>query len=320
MNASVPPPGVAPPPSGGAPTPSGPPTKTVRARARRSVPRQLIAGVGLVAVALAVFVVFAATSSHAVDPVAQAASVSSNAPGYRVNLSFTITSSQLGAPVSGSGTAVVDPPDHAASMSLEMDMSQDPEAVQELGTSTMQLGMVLDGQDLYVKLPQAIVNQLPSLGGKAWVEESLAKATALPGLSSLGGDPATSDPGAILQELRAGADNVTDEGQQQVDGVQTTHYGGEINLDRLLGNLPSGDRAALEQLTQGQGVPIDVWIDAHDLVRRVVMSITLNAPNGPSLQETATTDITDYGPQPRPTPPPPGQVTDGSSIDGGLAG
>jgi hypothetical protein len=317
----VPPPGFVPPPStgGGTPAPSDPPTETVGAGSRRFRPHHVIAaGIGLVAAAAAVFVVFAATNSQSVDPIAQAASVSSDASGYRMNLGFTITSSQLGGPISASGSAVVDPPDHAASMSLDMDLSQEPQAVAALGSSTMRLGMVLVGQDLYVRLPQAIVGHLPSLGGKPWVEENLGHAIGLPGLSSLGSDPGTSDPGAILKELRAGADSVTDEGQQRVDGVQTTHYWGELSFEPLLGNLPAADRAVVQQLTQGQGVPIDVWIDAHDLVRRVVMSLTLNAPDGVSLQETATTDITDYGPQPRPMAPPPDQVTDGSSISTGL--
>jgi hypothetical protein len=305
---SVPPPGYVPPPDRGE---VGEPA--VLAPAQRRVPRKLIAaGVGLAAAVAAVLVVFGSSSSQAVDPIAQAATVSSSAPGYRMDMSFTITSAQLGTPISGSGSAIIDPPDRAASMSIAMDV---PQAAGALGTSTLQMGMVLDGETVYVKLPQLLVSQVPTLDGKPWIEENLSKAGNVPGLSSVGDDPEWGDPGAVLKELRGGAGGIVDEGQQRVDGVHTTHYHAELDLARLVPNLPS---ALVKQLTPGEVVPVDVWIDAHNLVRRVVTSLTLNVPNGPSLQETATSDLTDYGPQPRPTPPPADQVTAASAA--GLAG
>ena len=79
----------------------------------------------------------------------------------------------------------------------------------------------------------------------------------------------------------------------------TTHYAATVSLDRLFGKLATLDKAVLQQIIPGQDVPIDVWIDARNLVRRVVMTLTIDVPNGPSMQETATADITDYGPQPR---------------------
>jgi hypothetical protein len=167
-----------------------------------------------------------------------------------------------------------------------------------------------------VKFPRSLVNRLPSLGGKPWLEENLTSVAGVPGVSSLGYDPSMSDPSAVLRELNTGAGSVVNEGQQVLDGVQSTHYHARLGVDRLLGKLPPAARALLGQIMQGQGVPIDVWIDAHNLVRRVVMSLALGAPSGPSLHETATADFSDYGPQPRPTPPPADQVTDGSSVAG----
>ena len=293
--------------------PDAPATSTAPARSRRPLPSKLLAAVGgLVLAAVAALVLFG-PSSQATDPIAQAATSSANSPGYRMNLSLSLTSPQSSTPITATGSAVVDPPDHAASMSLSIDMSQIPLFSESTGDSTMQMAMVLDGANYYMKLPQAIVDQLPSLGGKPWVEVNVAKAADL---SSLG-DSLTSDPSQTLQELRAGADNITDEGQQQVDGVQTTHYQAEVNLDRLVPGLPS---SLAKQLTQDQDVPIDVWIDAHNLVRRVVTTLTLGGSTGSSLQEIATADFTDYGPQPRPTPPPPDQVTSGSSLGGSLSG
>lgn len=322
VSASMPPPGYVPPPSGGGPTSIPRASATVPARSRPPGPRRLIgAGLGLAAAVAAVLVLFGSASSQVTDPIAQAATVSSNAPGYRMNLSLTMTSPAFSAPILASGSAVVDPRDHAVSMSIAFDFSQLPQVAQSLGSTTMQMRMLLDGQVMYMKLPQTILNAAPTLAGKPWIKVNLAKVTGIPGLSSLGNDPTTNDPSQMLQYLRAASDGVTAEGQQQVDGVQTTHYLAQLSLDRLPGGLPPADQAAIQQAlsklrqaTQSQDLPVEVWIDAHHLVRRMAMSIALNPPTGPALQETATADMSDYGPQPRPTPPPADQVKDLSSL------
>lgn len=307
----MPPPGYTPPPdAGGAPLPA---PAEPRRRQRFATRRLIAAGVALVAAVVVAFVALGSSSNPAVDPIAQAATVSANAPGYRMELSYMITSPQLGAPITASGSAVVDPPDHAASMSLTM---QVPQGSLPVGTSTMQMGMVLDGQHVYVKLPQALASLIPSLGDKPWVEVNAAKASGLPGLSSLGDTSSSTDPGEMLQELRAHADSVTDEGPQQVDGVQTTHYLAEFDLGQLLPNLPSAERSLLQKLIQSQNITMDVWIDSHHLVRRMVMFLALSVGTEASIQESVTANFSDYGPQPRPTPPPADQVTDANSLAG----
>ena len=265
--------------------------------------------------AAAVVAAFLLLGGQAVDPIAQAATTSAGAPGYRMHMNLAITSPQLPGPISATASAVVDVPDKAVSMSLDMDMSSIPGSAQALGSSTMRLNAVLDGGVVYVEFPQSIVTRLPGFQGRSWVKVNVAKAAGLPGFSSLGGDPTTTDPRQALQELEAGADSITNEGQQWVDGVQTTHYRAQLNLGRLLADAPSAERALLQRLVQGE-VPVDVWVDAHHLIRRMNMFLALSLGNGPSVQETMTADFTDYGPQPRPTPPPADQVTDGSAIPG----
>jgi hypothetical protein len=274
----------------------------------------LAAGLGLVALVAVALVLLGSTSNPAVDPIAQAATVSSSAPGYKMHLSVVLTSSQLSAPISVSARAVVDPPDHAASMNLAIAAPQLAQADPALGGGNLQMGMVLFGQDMYMRFPPAMANALPALGGKPWVELKVANAAHVSGLSLLGDNPAMSDPQAVLQELQSVANGVIDEGHQQVDGVLTTHYAATVSLDRLYGKLNSLDSAVLQQIIPGEAVPIDVWIDANHLVRRVAMTLTMDVPNGPSMQETATADITDYGPQPRPTPPPADEVTNASGL------
>jgi hypothetical protein len=284
---------------------------------RRRVPRRLIAGgLVLVAVVAAAFVVLALTSNQAVDPIAQAASASSKQSGFRMDMSFIVTSPAFGA-LPASATAVVDPPRHTLSMSLALDYSRLPQAAQALGGGKLQLAMILDGRKLYLKLPPALRSKVPGLGGKPWVEVNVNKATGVPGLPSFGAGSTTADPMDLVKQLKG---SVTNEGQQVIDGVPTTHYRAELSAQRLLAKLPSSERSTLQQMTAGLGVPVDVWIDAHHLLRRITMSLSVNSPAGSALQATFTANVSHYGPQPRPALPPADQVTDASKLGAGVLG
>lgn len=106
------------------------------------------------------------------------------------------------------------------------------------------------------------------------------------------------------------SDSVVDEGPQRVAGTATTHYHAQLSFSHLADALPSAERGAftkalagLQRATGTDGLPVDVWIDAHHLVRRVVMALDLSVPTGPSLQETVTVDLDHDGPQRRPAAP-----------------
>jgi hypothetical protein len=327
MSLSVPPPGYEPPPTyRSAPTPPAPPVFP-STTPRRSIPSKLIAaGVALLVAVGVVFVAFGSTNSPVTDPIAQAATLSSGTPGYRMSMLLTISSPATSTPVSMSGDAIVDLRDQAASVSLAMNVSQEPQLAQELGSTTMRLGMIIDQGTIYMQMPQALSNAVPGLGGKTWLKLGSSVAGA-PGLSSVGNNPTMSDPSHVLQYLRAAANGVSDEGEQVVDGVMTTHYSAMVSLDQLSANLPSSDAAAvqrtLSQLEQATGMhafPINVWIDAHHLVRRVALTMSMHGSNGTPLEEDLTADFSNYGPQSRPTPPPANQVTDLASLISGSDG
>jgi hypothetical protein len=333
MSSSVPPPGFEPPFGYGAPAPPEPSTavaegvpspyvpRTARVRASR---RKLLAGGGVLLALLGVltFVLFVSGGSTLTDPVAQAATLSAGASGYRVD--GTLTASIAGVPLTGSVSGVVDRPDHAASLSMAFDLSGIPEAAQALGSDTMQMQMIMVGGDIYMKLPPALAAKDPSLGGKPWLKLDLAKLTGIPGFSSLMNNSTATDPTQVLSLLRADSDSITNQGHQLVGGVETTHYHVVLNMTRVPPSLPAADRAAFREALSRLGpasglsaVPADVWVDAHHLVRRIVLELDLGAGTGPRFQETIAEDVGDYGPQPRPTPPPPDQVQDLSNLVGG---
>jgi hypothetical protein len=61
---------------------------------------------------------------------------------------------------------------------------------------------------------------------------------------------------------------------------------------------------------------VDVWVDPRHLVRRVLMTLDLQLPNGRSMQERVTAAFSDYGPQARPAAPPADEVLDLNSLTG----
>jgi len=186
----------------------------------------------------------------------------------------------------------------------------------------MRVEMVLEGATVYMKLPSALAGSLGA-SGRPWIKADLSKLSGVPGLSSLTDGPTTSDPSETLQELRSVSGTVANLGPQRIDGVETTHYQADLNLDRLADAVPSAERSAmqhvlstLEQAMPNGALPVDVWIDAQHLVRRTTTTLDLSLPNGPNLQEIATVDLGDYGPQSPPATPPSNQVLDASGLAG----
>jgi hypothetical protein len=282
---------------------------------RVAIASKLLAGASaLIGAVVAAFVLLGSTNSQVTDPVAQAATLSSSTPGFRLNLHMTMTSPALPAPVDVLGNAVVDVRDHAASMTFAI---KGPQLSSQLGSNGIVMKMILEGGVMYMKFPAVFTSQLPSLGGKQWLKFDLGKLKGLPGMSSLTSDPTMSDPSQMLQYLRGASSGVSNLGHERVDGVETLHYRATVSLDRLLSaDLSASQRSMIQRLEQSTGLngfPMDVWIGPHHLVRRIAMSIPLRV-NGTLLQEDATADITDYGPQRLPTPPSADQVADLSSL------
>ena len=317
MQTSVPPPGFVAPPA------NEPPPTPPAASSRVRVPGKLVAGaVGIVVAAAVAFFLLGSSGTRIGGPIAQAATLSSSAPGYRMHMSLEVRSSAMSAPITGSARGVVDLRDRATSTSMTMNLGDEPQVTQALGSSTLRIDIVTTGDVVYARLPSALVASLPT-AGKPWMKLDVAKLSGLPGLSSLGDNPTTTDPNSMLQFLRSQSGNVVDEGPERVDGTPTRHYRAELSLAQLADSLPADQRGAVQQaLSRLQKAladdqfPVDVWVDARNHIRRVTMALDLAIPNGPSLQETVTMDLSHYGPQRAPATPPPDQVMDLSSLAG----
>ena len=230
-------------------------------------------------------------------------------------------SPQLPTALTATGTGSINARERTGSVVFVMNAGNDPDLKKALGGSTLRLEELVDGTTVYVKLPPAIASKLP--GGRPWIKVDLAKASGIPGFSSLANNPVSSDPSQFLSYLRATSGTVSKQGSAVVNGIQTTHYHATINLDRVPDALPSASRAgakqavsSIEQLTGLRQLPVDAWIDGNDLIRRMRLSFDESLAPSVKLNIAITMDFVKYGPQPTPTFPSADQVSDASSLSG----
>jgi hypothetical protein len=261
--------------------------------------------------------------------VVRAAFVSTSASGYQIQFILQLGSSALPQPINATGSGAFDVRDHSGSLALDMNLGSSPQITQVLGSSTLHLDEVIDGTTVYVKFPAQLASKIPSLSGKPWIKIDLAKAASaagIPGIASLVNNPTSSDPSQFLQYLRA-AGTVTPDGTEVVGGVQTTRYKATISLDKVPDAVPSSSRSAvesavkgIERLTKLHQIPTVVWIDDHNLIRRMQLSFNESVASGQTANAKITVDFVKYGPQPKPVLPPPDQVTDASALAAGASG
>jgi hypothetical protein len=163
------------------------------------------------------------------------------------------------------------------------------------------LEMRLDGTVAYMHMP-LLAGKLP--GGKEWVRLDLEKAASLQGLdlAQLQGFAEGSDPRQMLDFLRAVSSEVTRVGTEDVRGVETTHYFAVVDFQKALADLAkkSGQSSLLTQLggfaSSLQNVPLDVWVDADNLVRRMNMDLSFAVPGqSGEAKVSMAMEIFDYG-------------------------
>jgi hypothetical protein len=137
-------------------------------------------------------------------------------------------------------------------------------------TGTME--MVSDDLTMYMRSDLFAA----ALGGKEWMKIDMKRATASFGLDLGGSGQVGQSAAEQLRMLRAVSGDVSEEGQEQVAGTETTHYSATVDLRRYPDVMPEEQREAarkgverLIELTGQSEVPMDVWIDGEERVRRM---------------------------------------------------
>jgi LppX_LprAFG lipoprotein len=218
------------------------------------------------------------------DPVARAADRTSKAGSVRFTLTIAGGTSS-GKYISATAQGVADNADGSTRMAM---------AFTEAGKTVHARAVVL-GNDFYMNAA-FLRSKLPS--GKSWVKVDMKKlAKEVGGDTSLFDQSQQETPTAPLQALRKVGKTVK-VGPAVVAGVPTTKYHATV------------DAARIDKKLSDQGVkhvPIDVWIDHKQMVRKI--SVDVSAPN-PNNSGTFTYVLRSFGPAVTIEPPPSDQTVD----------
>ena len=178
---------------------------------------------------------------------------------------------------------------------------------------------------VYIKMSADDGMSLPK--GKSWVAlgpgmpgdlAASGLGSALPGIPGVG----NGNPADLLGSLTAISGSVQKQGTTTIGGALVTHYRVNIDLAKAAAKLPDFEQASFKEFTQGTGastIPVDVWVDGHNLVRRMREAIPLPGDSGPPKGTvlTQTTDFYDFGVPVRVSAPPAAQVASLSQLIAG---
>jgi hypothetical protein len=174
---------------------------------------------------------------------------------------------------------------------------------------------VFDPPKVYIKVPAGAGTSLPK--GKSWIvapgiPTGLAASSlegALPGPLGAG----NGDPADLLASLTAISGSVTKQGTTTIRGVPVTEYRVNIDLAKAAARVPAWERTSFKEFAQSLGsgtIPVDVWVDSNNLVRRIREA--LHMPSEPGTPAgtvvTQTTDFYDFGVPVRVYAPPAAEV------------
>jgi len=204
------------------------------------------------------------------------------------------------------------------SMSMSYTATGEYDFVHSRGMISMQSPMsmteIFMPPTAYIKLPSD-AGTMPD--GKSWI--ALGTGTSGRLGNSLFGPLGGTDPADLLASLTAVSASVTSLGPTTIRGVKVTGFRVDIDPAKAAARIPSRERAGFRVFTGSLGsgtIPVDVWVDSQNLVRRVKLSLHLPDGEGApaKTQVIEVTDFYDFGVPVRVSPPPASQVASISQL------
>lgn len=241
------------------------------------------------------------------EAVAAAATKTAEAGTARLSFAATMEIPGVAEPINMTGQGATD---NAAGRSrMTLDMSELAAAAGgELGRpAAWKSEVVYDRGVIYIRLPY--FNQLLP-AAKRWVKVN-AKTLAEQG----GTQFSSPSPEELLYLAQAASDRAERVGEENVKGVDATHYRARVAAGEIADAAPPDAQARLRayaRLLSTSGVdefPVDVWVDDEGVVRRVKVAYEVEA-NGRTVSIRFTIDLFDFGADVNVSPPPPNQVSD----------
>jgi hypothetical protein len=146
--------------------------------------------------------------------------------------------------------------------------------------------------------------------GKEWLKVDIGKAGMRLGFNFKAVMGTT--PADVLKQLQRTSEPIETVGEEEIDGVETTHYRASIDPAKI----PAADR--LQRLSGSRYRPIDVWVDGDDLVRQVRFDYTAKVDPAQTTRARVrlTMKLFDFGTTVDVEPPPASLVVDATEAAG----
>jgi hypothetical protein len=221
-----------------------------------------------------------------------------------MSMTATMSVPGLAAPIQMSGQGAVDNVRKRGSMSLDMSsMARSMPATGGLNDPSLWRGeYVFDfsgGMVVYMRFP--FMSKALG-GGKSWVRMDIGSMGREMGVNlDQFMQMNQSNPAQQLEFLRAVSGRFTKLGTGRVRGVTATRYRTSIDIRKYPNLVPEKQRQAMKKsIDTLVGVmgkptyPVEVWIDAKQLVRRMTMRMDMKAPTG-SLAFAMSMDFYGFG-------------------------
>ncbi len=273
---------------------------------RNAIPLALAAG--LTAVALG----GCGSAAVTIDPVAQAAVVTSHAGGAQMSMHASIEIEGLPSTMTLTGSGDFNFAEREGQIASEL-TGLPAAASGALHATSIQLTELYAKGALYIQSP-LFTGKLP--GGARWMKLDLAELAQTTGLDTQSLTSGQSNPAQVLEYLKASGGTVSRVGAATIRGAQTTHYRATIDLAKAIrmeaGASQGAAKQAIEKLaaqTPSQTVPVEVWIDAHNLVRRMSLSLS-QAAVGQHVKVTFQLELFNFGATPSVNAPASSEVFD----------
>jgi hypothetical protein len=247
----------------------------VNSRIPVSAPAVLLAAGALAAAASG-----CGSTQASIDPVAQAAEVTTHSGGSQIAMTVTLEGSEFPAALTIKGNGEFNMSRQEGELSFLLD-GLPASARAKLPGGKLRISELFKSGDLYLGSP-LLAGQLPH--GARWMKLDLTKLESDEGIDARQLSSGESDPSQFLQYLRASGGTVKAVGHESLRGAATTRYEGALDLQKEAEQLPATNRSLLEstikQLIAKTGTstfPVTVWIDQSHLVRRLKMKIPIAA-------------------------------------------
>jgi hypothetical protein len=265
------------------------------------------------------------------EQLTHAASTSADATSGRVAFSVELSFPGADDPFALSGEGAFDADSDRSELSVDMSSfakllgglfgaMAGPDAPDFDDPDAWKIDVVQDGDVAYVRFP-AMAAELPD--GKSWVRgdhDGLgAQGVELDELQQF----TRTDPREMLDFLRGVSGAIETVGTEELRGTETTHYRATIDPADYEKLAPEEQREQLGALvdeivgTSGiEKIPMDVWLDASGMVRKVVMTFSATPPGSTETGESAVSfELWDYGEPVTIELPPASEVVDASALE-----